>query len=182
MLVAAALWAHARDHLGGTALLAALAALARPEALILVPLLARGRPLGLRRALVFVLIPSVVLAPAVAFSLSTVGAPVPATAVAKVEGGLVGWLAGVRDPLPRLLLQRPSEFFGEWVVWLARTHWLLPLLLAPGLILAGIRRGRPLGLPALALVAHPLAMALLAPRSEERRVGKECRSRWSPYH
>src|SRR2546427_6734727 len=24
--------------------------------------------------------------------------------------------------------------------------------------------------------------ALLGPRSEERRVGKECRSRWSPYH
>ena len=23
---------------------------------------------------------------------------------------------------------------------------------------------------------------LLFPRSEERRVGKECRSRWSPYH
>ena len=22
----------------------------------------------------------------------------------------------------------------------------------------------------------------LCPRSEERRVGKECRSRWSPYH
>ena len=22
----------------------------------------------------------------------------------------------------------------------------------------------------------------LRPRSEERRVGKECRSRWSPYH
>ena len=22
----------------------------------------------------------------------------------------------------------------------------------------------------------------LKPRSEERRVGKECRSRWSPYH
>src|SRR2546425_13301429 len=27
----------------------------------------------------------------------------------------------------------------------------------------------------------PLA-ALCRPRSEERRVGKECRSRWSPYH
>src|SRR3989449_1102143 len=26
------------------------------------------------------------------------------------------------------------------------------------------------------------ALAALAPRSEERRVGKECRSRWSPYH
>ena len=24
--------------------------------------------------------------------------------------------------------------------------------------------------------------AVLSPRSEERRVGKECRSRWSPYH
>ena len=23
---------------------------------------------------------------------------------------------------------------------------------------------------------------VLTPRSEERRVGKECRSRWSPYH
>src|SRR3712207_7614539 len=35
--------------------------------------------------------------------------------------------------------------------------------------------------------AHPdtLAQRLLRPgsqRSEERRVGKECRSRWSPYH
>ena len=25
-------------------------------------------------------------------------------------------------------------------------------------------------------------LANAAPRSEERRVGKECRSRWSPYH
>ena len=25
-------------------------------------------------------------------------------------------------------------------------------------------------------------VALTSPRSEERRVGKECRSRWSPYH
>ena len=27
-----------------------------------------------------------------------------------------------------------------------------------------------------------LAAAVSAERSEERRVGKECRSRWSPYH
>ena len=26
------------------------------------------------------------------------------------------------------------------------------------------------------------AMRILDRRSEERRVGKECRSRWSPYH
>ena len=25
-------------------------------------------------------------------------------------------------------------------------------------------------------------MGAVTPRSEERRVGKECRSRWSPYH
>src|SRR5256884_9272268 len=30
--------------------------------------------------------------------------------------------------------------------------------------------------------AHGHAHRFLADRSEERRVGKECRSRWSPYH
>ena len=30
--------------------------------------------------------------------------------------------------------------------------------------------------------AHAGAATDLATRSEERRVGKECRSRWSPYH
>src|SRR3712207_9413788 len=29
---------------------------------------------------------------------------------------------------------------------------------------------------------YPVAVLADAPRSEERRVGKECRSRWSPYH
>ena len=31
-------------------------------------------------------------------------------------------------------------------------------------------------------VAQMLAISLRSARSEERRVGKECRSRWSPYH
>ena len=35
---------------------------------------------------------------------------------------------------------------------------------------------------ALVLVAVIVVYLLLAERSEERRVGKECRSRWSPYH
>ena len=30
--------------------------------------------------------------------------------------------------------------------------------------------------------ARPAAAAVVGTRSEERRVGKECRSRWSPYH
>ena len=29
---------------------------------------------------------------------------------------------------------------------------------------------------------HPDWITKDSPRSEERRVGKECRSRWSPYH
>src|SRR5260370_26020567 len=29
---------------------------------------------------------------------------------------------------------------------------------------------------------HKRASKKITPRSEERRVGKECRSRWSPYH
>ena len=36
-----------------------------------------------------------------------------------------------------------------------------------------------------AVVAVPIVvekLILLTVRSEERRVGKECRSRWSPYH
>src|SRR2546427_12767437 len=41
--------------------------------------------------------------------------------------------------------------------------------------------------PSLAAMALPAArtyakIAPSSPRSEERRVGKECRSRWSPYH
>ena len=32
-------------------------------------------------------------------------------------------------------------------------------------------------------VPHPIVGAIdHNPRSEERRIGKECRSRWSPYH
>ena len=32
------------------------------------------------------------------------------------------------------------------------------------------------------LVARELDIPQIDTRSEERRVGKECRSRWSPYH
>ena len=36
--------------------------------------------------------------------------------------------------------------------------------------------------PSLCHHLHPSLALLPPPRSEERRVGKECRSRWSPYH
>ena len=32
------------------------------------------------------------------------------------------------------------------------------------------------------VVERPQNLPILCIRSEERRVGKECRSRWSPYH
>ena len=163
MLVAAALLAHARDRLLVSAACAALAVLARPEALLLVPLLVAARPLTLRRVAVFSAITVIVVAPAVLFSLSTAGTPYPATAAAKVEGGLVGWLGGVREPAAVTWIERPAAFFKEWLVWLATTHWLLPIALVPALILGWRRVGRALGLVELALVAHPLGMALLAP-------------------
>src|SRR5688572_3537847 len=34
----------------------------------------------------------------------------------------------------------------------------------------------------VATLTHPHILPLHDSRSEERRVGKECRSRWSPYH
>lgn len=163
LLVAAALLAHARDRDLWTALWAALAVLARPEALVLIPLLVVARPLTVRRVVVFALVTTVILTPAVLFSLATVGSPVPATASAKVEGGLLGWLSGVREGARVTWVSRPAAFFGAWVRWLATTDWLLPVALFPALGLAGWRAGRALAVPALVLVVHPLAMALFAP-------------------
>jgi hypothetical protein len=162
LLVALALLGLARDATWMTAVAAALAALARPEAILLVPLLAVARPLSARRALVFAVVALALLAPFAAFSYATVGRPLPATAVAKVEGGLLGWLAGIREPSIVTWVTRPRDFGLEWLRWLFQTHVLLPLAV-PGAALAWWRCGRPLGVAALALIAHPLGMALLAP-------------------
>ena len=163
LLVAAALVAHAHDRLVWSAAWAALAVLARPESLLLVPFLALARPLGRRRALVFAGLTGAAVVPMVLFSLWTSGVPYPATAAAKVEGGLIGWLGGLREPVALTWLLRPWSFVQEWIVWLWTTQWVLPLAILPGLVVAWVRGGRALGMPALALLAHPLGMALLAP-------------------
>ena len=36
--------------------------------------------------------------------------------------------------------------------------------------------------PSIPMVPIPQSTSIVEERSEERRVGKECRSRWSPYH
>ena len=75
LLVAAALLAHAHDRPLASAAWVALAVLARPEALLLVPFLAAARPLTLRRVAVFAVVTTVVVAPAILFSLATSGTP-----------------------------------------------------------------------------------------------------------
>jgi hypothetical protein len=162
-LVAGALAAHARDRTIVVAVLGALATLARPEAVLLIPALMLARPVTFRRVAIFVVVPVIMLAPFVAFCLSTVGSPLPATAAAKVEGGLLGWLGGVSEPMRTTLVVRPWELLREWVLWLSTTHALLPALAAMAIVAAWLRPGRALAVPALLLLAHPLAMALLAP-------------------
>src|ERR1017187_4794757 len=65
------------------------------------------------------------------------------------------------DELPRTVEQRLRQS--------------LPLSLRPVINATGVILHTNLG-------RAPLSRAALEHRSEERRVGKECRSRWSPYH
>jgi arabinofuranosyltransferase len=163
LLVAGVLLAHGRDRMLATAVCAALAVLARPESFLLVPLFVVARPMTLRRVATFTAVTAAVVAPAVLFSLSTAGTLYPATAAAKIEGGLVGWLGGVSEPASLTFVARPRMFFAEWLRWLTATHWLLALALAAALVQVWRVAGRALGVIALGLLAHPLGMALLAP-------------------
>jgi hypothetical protein len=162
LLVSAALLALAYDRLVATAIAGALATLARPESVVLLPLLLLAARPTLRRSVVFALVVAAALLPFVAFNWATVGRLLPATAAAKVEGGLLGWLAGVAEPWRLTWLQRPAAFVLEWLRWLLLTHPLLPLAL-PAIVVVWRHGQGALALVALALVAHPLAMALLAP-------------------
>ena len=162
-LVTAALVLHARGRAWAAGAALGLAAVARPEAALLPPLFWLAGPLTARRVPAWGLPVAGFLAPWVAFNLATTGSPLPATAAAKIDGGLVGYLAGVREPLRTTLLERPWQFETEWARWLWRVDVLLPILLLPGLWWLGRHAGRAALVPASALVLHPLAMAILAP-------------------
>jgi hypothetical protein len=163
LLVTGALCAHASDRFTLAALLIGAAALARPESVLLVPLLWLGGPLTLKRSLASLGIPAAVLSPWIAFNLWTAGTPLPATAAAKIEGGLVGLLAGTRESVTDALFGRPWRFEVEWAAWLGSVDVLLPILILPGLWMLWRRHGRAALLPASILLLHPLGMALLAP-------------------
>jgi arabinofuranosyltransferase len=175
LLVTAALVLHARGGAWAPGAALGLAALARPEAALLLPLFWLAGPLTARRGLAWGLPVAGFLAPWVVFNLVTTGTPLPATAAAKIEGGLVGFLAGVREPLHTTLLGRPWQFETEWARWLWRVDALLPLLLLPGLWWLGRHVGRAALAPASVLVLHPLAMAMLAPyRAPSFQEGRYC--------
>src|SRR5262249_61745468 len=109
VLVTGALAAHVAGRGLVTAALVGLAALARPESVLLVPLVWLGGPLTWLRTAIVWGVPSAILVPWVAFNVRTAGTPLPATAAAKIEGGLLGLLSGARRPLPTPLLPRPRQ-------------------------------------------------------------------------
>ena len=162
-LVTGGLLAHVTGRDLAAATLLALAVLARPESVLVFALVWAAGSWSPRRAAIFALALAVVVGPWVAFNLATVGSPLPATAAAKIEGGLVGVLSGHRESLASTFGTRPWQYLDEWVTWLGTVNALFPLVLPPGLWLLWRRGGRRLVLPGTALILHPLAMALLAP-------------------
>jgi hypothetical protein len=132
LLVTAALLLHVQGRSWAAATALGLGGLARPEALVLLPLFWLGGPATWRRGVRWLVPVAILLAPWVAFNLATTRRLLPATAAAKIEGGLVGFLSGTREPLATALLTRPWQFGAEWVRWLWQVDVLVPLLLLPG--------------------------------------------------
>jgi len=74
----------------------------------------------------------------------------------------------------------PLEDCYAALLWLAQQPWVDPSRVAVGGLSSG--GGLAAALAFLARDRGELQPAFQLLRSEERRVGKECRSRWSPYH
>ena len=158
LCVAAGAWAIAADRPGLGAAGLGLATLARPEAGLLVGLHALGAGRW-REALRRAAVSAAIVAPAVVFNLIVGGRLVPATAAAKVEGGLLGRAEGLAN-VWTVAMHQGIAFLVEWGAVLARDHLALPALVVVGLVAARAGRLRWL---AAALLLHPVAMALVAP-------------------
>src|SRR3712207_9156012 len=93
-----------------------------------------------------------------------------------VPGGVLWALSPLGVHLSELRFHTPNVF---WKLFPSA-----PLLLMGGLIgVHALISGRSGRLERVGLYTSLLGILLiLAGRSEERRVGKECRSRWPPYH
>ena len=158
LCVTAGAWAIAAGRPGLGAAGLGLAVLARPEAGLLVGLHALGAGRW-REALRRAAVSGAIVAPAIVFNLLVGGRLVPATAAAKVEGGLLGQAEGLADAWT-VAMRQAIAFLGEWGAVLVRDHPALPALVVVGLVVG--RAGRLRWLTA-ALILHPIAMALVAP-------------------
>src|SRR3712207_8354011 len=86
--------------------------------------------------------------------------------------------------------RRHTRYWRDWSSDVCSSDLSEKRGLVIGLLTASSATGQLVFLPLLANLtervgwrpAVALICGLLALRSEERRVGKECRSRWSPYH
>jgi arabinofuranosyltransferase len=158
LCVAGAAWAIATDRPGLGAAGLGVATLARPEAALLAGLhaVSAGR---WREAFRRALLAGAIVAPAVAFNVTVGGRLLPVTVAAKVEGGLLGRVEGLRDPWA-VAGRQATAFLVEWGGVLLRDHFALPALMVVGVVAGRARRLRWL---AVALLLHPVAMALIAP-------------------
>src|SRR3712207_7807277 len=84
--------------------------------------------------------------------------------------------------------RRHTRYWRDWSsdvcssdLWLCVRRWVVIPVAAAGLLLVQAMDLWTDMLQSLAVVLVASAVAVVV-RSEERRVGKECRSRWSPYH
>src|SRR3712207_7500873 len=87
--------------------------------------------------------------------------------------------------------RRHTRYWRDWSSDVCSSDLLEPLAGELGLLIGPVALGNrlcPLLVREQGLLISPFSLGdrlgpLRAdPRSEERRVGKECRSRWSPYH
>src|SRR5256885_16600097 len=83
-------------------------------------------------------------------------------------------LLRIPDRATRDALIRDKISKGDWRAHVGRSPSLFVNAAAWGLVLTGKLTSTS--------SEKNLSSALTRVRSEERRVGKECRSRWSPYH
>ena len=73
---------------------------------------------------------------------------------------------------------RPVTLAVKWYEWALFYPGFYVMQIVLAAVIAGTFRWEVLLLGKITVVTASLATT----RSEERRVGKECRSRWSPYH
>src|SRR2546427_4121401 len=85
--------------------------------------------------------------------------------------------------LTKRIAQSPVSFFDLWhELYRQQSDWADARQIALLLANLGVSLVERAALDGLCRVAGEPLHRMVATRSEERRVGKECRSRWSPYH